>query len=141
MKNVLLIISFLFAFLLGARAVNGDSLSNEKGTVESVLQLGKMTDASDLSGSWILPVSPDKDRNVMFEDAQSMARQLRLMHRNQRPFILYYTLLDKALLSKVAKSCMDALFTSSNRVYTTLPYPSWEVSSEHYIFGMRRILI
>ena len=136
MKNVLLVISFLFAFLLGARAVNGDSLSNEKGTVESVLQLGKMTDASDLSGSWILPVSPDKDRNVMFEDAQ-----LRLMHRNQRPFILHYTLLDKALLSKVAKSCMDALYTSSNRVYTTLPYPSWEVSSEHYIFGMRRILI
>lgn len=141
MKNVLLVISFLFAFLLGARAVNGDSLSNEKGTVESVLQLGKMTDASDSSGSWILPVSSDKDRNVMFEDAQSMARQLRLMHRNQRPFILHYTLLDKALLSKVAKSCKDALYTSSNRVYTTLPYPSWEVSSEHYIFGMRRILI
>lgn len=141
MKNVLLVISFLFAFLLGARAVNGDSLSNEKGTVESVLQLGKMTDASDSSGSWILPVSPDKDRNVMFEDAQSMARQLRLMHRNQRSLILHYTLLDKALLSKVAKSCMDTLYTSSNRVYTTLPYPSWEVSSEHYIFGMRRILI
>ena len=141
MKNVLLVISFLFAFLLGARAVNGDSLSNEKGTVESVLQLGKMTDASDLSGSWILPVSSDKDRNVMFEDAQSMARQLRLMHRNQRSLILHYTLLDKALLSKVTKSYMDALYTSSNRVYTTLPYPGWEVSSEHYIFGMRRILI
>lgn len=141
MKNFLLIISFLFALLLGASSVNGDSLSEDKGMLESVLQLGKTTYASDLSGSWILPVSPDKDRNVMFEDAQSMARQLRLMHRNQRPFILHYTLLDKALLSKVAKCCMDALYTSSNRVYTTLPYPSWEVSSEHYIFGMRRILI
>ncbi len=141
MKNFLLIISFLFALLLGASSVNGDSLSEEKGMLESVLQLGKTTYASDLSGSWILPVSPDKDRNVMFEDAQSMARQLRLIHRNQRPLILHYTLLDKALLSKVAKNCMDALYTSSNRVYTTLAYPSWEVSSEHYIFGMRRILI
>ena len=141
MKNFLLIISFLFALLLGASSVNGDSLSEEKGMLESVLQLGKTTYASDLSGSWILLVSPDKDRNVMFEDAQSMARQLRLIHRNQRPLILHYTLLDKALLSKVAKNCMDALYTSSNCVYTTLPYPSWEVSSEHYIFGMRRILI
>lgn len=141
MKNFLLFISFLFAFLFCTSAVNGDSLSEERGTVESVLLTQDVPDFSQMSPGWIMPVTSGHERTSTFEDAQSMARQLRLMHRNQRPLVLHYTLLDRSLLSKANRSYMEALYASANHAFTTLPYLSWEVSSEHYIFGMRRILI
>lgn len=141
MKNFLLFISFLFAFLFCTRAVNGDSLSEEKGTVESVLLTNDLPDYCQESPGLISPVTSEDERATAFEDAHSMARQLRLVHRNQRTLVLHHILLDKSQLSKACRFYIEALYSSNNHLFTTLPYLSWEVSSEHYIFGMRRILI
>ena len=46
----------------------------------------------------------------------------------------------KALLRKLATR-MDVLTHCSKRVYDTSRSQSWDDACEHYIFGMRRILI
>lgn len=143
MKNLLLFLSVVFACLLCTGTVNGALLSEERGEAEYGLQANElltMAEAEQAAG-FFLPVSSKQERDMAFEDAQSLARQLRLVNRSQRTLVLPYTLLDKGVLTKVAKCCMDIIHSSINHSYTSLPYQSWGVSSEHYIFGMRRILI
>lgn len=144
MKRFLLFLSVMFTFLFCTSSVNGALFPQEGVGVGYCLQQSDFSDLTEEETCMdlILPVTTDMpERSMAFEDAQSFARQLRMFNRGQRQLVLHYTWVDRALLCKVAKSCMDALYLSSNHTYTSLPYHSWEVSSEHYIFGMRRILI
>lgn len=144
MKTFLLFISVLFASLFCAGSADGALLSDERCEAGYGLQLNDFSVLSheDTSAGFILPVAAEAPNGTLaFEDAHSLARQLRMFSRGQRQLVLHYTLVDKALLSKAVKNCIAALYLSSNHTYTSLPYPSWEVSSEHYIFGMHRILI
>ena len=70
-------------------------------------------------------------------DAESLARQFRICERNQRVISLQYLSLGK----KSAQKRLEQLFHSIKQTYTSLPFQSWPVASDHYIFGMRRILI
>lgn len=131
MKYYLVFLSVLFTFLLVSNRMNGDSLSQEGSGVE----------VGNTEVGYVLPVTSEPSEGEMvFEDAHSIAWQLRVCGRSQRTATLHYTILNKELLSKLAKFRMDALFQSSH-VYTTFISQSWEVPSEHYVFGLRHILI
>ena len=76
-----------------------------------------------------------------YVDTESLARQYRVCGRGQRSFSVQQMLLGKSSAYRAAKKRLDVLFHTINHVYTSLPYQSWTISSDHYVFGMRHILI
>ena len=135
MKNFLLLLSLFMMFLLGARDVNS-SLPIEEGVgVESVLQ-------SESPVGYILPVVAElPDAGEAYVDVESMASQYRVIGRGQRSFSVQQMFMAKSSVYRAAKKRLEMLSHTINQVYTSLPYQSWAVSSDHYVFGMRRILI
>ena len=130
MKNILLLLFLFSMFLLGAKSSN-DTLPEEGVGVESVLQ-------ADIPVDQVLPVVTEwPHESEACVDADSLARQFRICERNQRVISLQYLSLGK----KSAQKRLEQLFQSIGRTYTSLPFQSWPVASDHYIFGMRRILI
>ena len=130
MKNILLLLFLFSMFLLGAKSSN-DTLPEEGAGVESILLV-------DIPIDQVLPVVTDwPNESEACVDAESLARQFRICERNQRVISLQYLSLGK----KSAQKRLEQLFHSIGRTYTSLPFQSWPVASDHYIFGMRRILI
>ena len=135
MKNFLLLLFLFMMFLLGARNVNG-SLPVEEGVgVESVL-------LTETSVGYILPVVAElPDTGEAYVDVQSMAGQYRVIGRGQRSFSVQQMFMAKSSAYRAAKKRLEMLSHIINQVYTSLPYQSWTVPSDHYVFGMRHILI
>ena len=135
MKKILLFLSLFLMFLLGAKGMDATSCEREEIGVESVLQ-GKMPEG------YILPsVAELPDEGEAYVDTESLARQYRVCGRGQRSFSVQRMLLGKSSAYRAAKKRLDVLFHTINHDYTSLPYQSWAISSDHYIFGMRHILI
>ena len=133
MKNILLFLSLYLMFLLGARAIDVSAPSEEGTGVENVLQ-------AEASEGFILPWVadlPDKGEDYV----ESMAVQYRVLGRGQRSFSVQQMFFGKSSAYRAAMKRLEMLFQNVKSVYSSLPYPSWTVSSDHYIFGMRRILI
>jgi hypothetical protein len=135
MKNFLLLLSLFMMLLLGARDVNS-SLPIEEGVgVESVLQ-------SEAPVGYILPVVAElPDAGEAYVDVESMASQYRVIGRGQRSFSVQQMFMAKSSAYRAAKKRLEMLSQTINRVYTSLPYQSWAVPSDYYVFGMRHILI
>ena len=134
MKNILLLIFLFSMFLLGATNSN-DALSEEGIGVESVLQ-------ADERGGSILPVLIEwPEESEAYVNAENMALQLRVCGRGQRQLSVHQLSFLKTSAYGVAKKRLESLLHSSKRTYTSLPCLSWPVASDHYVFGMRRILI
>ena len=134
MKNILLLLFLFSMFLLGAKSSN-DTLLEEGVGVESVLQ-------ADIPVGQILPVVTEwPHESEACVDAESLARQFRICDRSQRIVPVKYLSLGKNSAYQSARKCLERLFHSINQTYTSLPFQSWPVASDHYIFGMRRILI
>ena len=60
---------------------------------------------------------------------------------NQKRYDEAFECYMKAWLAGSSQGRLDILCHSNHTVYTSLPCQSWEVPSDHYVFGMRRILI
>lgn len=134
MKNIVCLISLSLLFLFGIKAVNTPSLLEEE-VAYCILQ-------ENISADKIYPIPDQLSEAVSaFVDAESLTGQLRVVGRCQRQHSLAYSLLLKSVFFRMIKSHLDTLLQSANHVYTSLPRPCWSVSSEHYVFGMRRILI
>ena len=135
MKNYLLLLSFFLVSLLGAKDIEG-TLSSEKGMgVESVLQ-------TEIPVGYILPVVAElPDAGEAYVDVESMAGQYRVVGRGQRSFSVQQMFMAKSSAYRAARKRLEMLSHTINQVYTSLPCQSWAVSSDHYVFGMRRILI
>lgn len=135
MKNFLLLLLLFMMSLLGARDVH-DTLSVEEGMgVESVLP------AEEPVGH-ILPIVAElPTKGEAYVDVESLALQYRICGRGQRSFSVQQMLFGKSSAYRAAKKHLEMLSHTINQVYTSLPYQSWTVSSDHYVFGMRRILI
>lgn len=135
MKNVALFLSLFLVSLLSAKDCPDTLLFEEGVGMESVLQ------AEPLVG-YILPVLdelPDADEaNV---DTESFARQCRVLGRGCRSFSVQQMLWEKCVDYRAAKKYLDILSHTITQVYTSLPCQNWAVPSEHYVFGMRHILI
>ena len=133
MKNILLFLSLFLMSLLGVKGI--DVALPEREGVESVFQI-------ETSAGYILPsVAELPDEGEGYVDTESLARQYRVCGRGQRSFSVQQMLLGKSSAYRAAKKRLDVLFHTINHVYTSLPYQSWAISSDHYIFGMRHILI
>ena len=134
MKHILLLLFLFSMFCLCAKSSNG-TLPEEGVGVESVLQ-------ADIPVDQILPVVTEwPHASEACVDAESLARQFRVCDRGQRIVPVKYLSLGKKTAHQSARKCLERLFHSIHQTYTSLPFQSWSVSSDHYIFGMRRILI
>ena len=134
MKNILLLLFLFTMFLLGAKSSN-DTLPEEGVGVESVLQ-------ADIPIDQVLPeVIEWPYESEACVDAESLARQFRICERSQRIVPVKYLSLGRNSAHQCARKRLERLFHSINQAYTSLPFQSWLVASDHYIFGMRRILI
>lgn len=135
MKNILLFLSFFLMSLLGAKGIEG-TLSSEEGVgVKSVLQ-------TETPVGYILPVVAElPDAGEAYVNVESMAGQYRVIGRGQRSFSVQQMFMAKSSAYRAARRRLEMLSHTINQVYTSLPCQSWAVSSDHYVFGMRRILI
>ena len=135
MKNILWFISLSLMFLLGVKNMNVTSSESEGAGVEAILR-------ADASMDYVLPVVPEfPDDSAAYSDVESLAHQLRTCGRGQRSFSVQQLWEAKSSAYRIAKKHVEYLFHSVHTVYTTLPCLSWMVASDHYVFGMRRILI
>lgn len=135
MKNFLLLLLLFMMSLLGARDVH-DTLSVEEGMgVESVLP------AEEPVGH-ILPIVAElPTKGEAYVDVESLVHQYRICGRGQRYFSVQQMFCAKSSAYRAAIRRLDILCHSNHTVYTSLPCQSWEVPSDHYVFGMRHILI
>ena len=133
MKNILLFLSLFLMSLLGVKGIDAAILEGEG--VESVFQI-------EDSVGYILPsVAELPDEGEANVDTESLARQYRVCGRGQRTSFVQQMFFGKESTYRAAKKHLDILFHTINHVYTSLPYQSWTISSDHYVFGMRHILI
>ena len=133
MKNILLFLSLFLMSLLGVKGIDAAILEGEG--VESVFQI-------EDSVGYILPsVAELPDEGEAYVDTESLARQYRVCGRGQRTSFVQQMFFGKESTYRAAKKHLDILFHTINHVYTSLPYQSWTISSDHYVFGMRHILI
>ena len=135
MKNYLLLLSFFLVSLLGAKGIESSLPVEEGAGVESVLP-------AEASVGYILPVVAElPDTGEAYVDVESMAGQYRVVGRGQRSFSVQQMFFGKSSAYRAAQKRLEMLSHTINHVYTSLPCQSWAVSSDHYVFGMRRILI
>ena len=135
MKNILLFLSLFLMSLLGVKGVDDTLLKGEGVGVESVFQI-------ETSAGYILPlVAEQPDEGEAYVDTESLARQYRVCGRGQRSFSVQQVLWEKSAAFRAAQKRLDVLSHTIQQVYTSLPCQSWSVSSDHYVFGMRHILI
>ena len=135
MKNILLFLSFFLMSLLGAKGIEGTLSSEEEVGVKSVLQ-------TETPVGYILPVVAElPDAGEAYVNVESMAGQYRVIGRGQRSFSVQQMFMAKSSAYRAARRRLEMLSHTINQVYTSLPCQSWAVSSDHYVFGMRRILI
>ena len=135
MKNILLFLSLFLMSLLSVKGIDDALHKGEEVGMESVFQI-------ETSAGYILPLVAElPDEGEAYVDTESLARQYRVCGRGQRSFSVQQMLLGKSSAYRAAKKRLDILFHTINHVYTSLPYQSWAISSEHYVFGMRHILI
>ena len=135
MKNFLLLLSFFLVSLLGAKGLESTLPVEEGAGVESVLP-------AEASVGYILPLVAElPDTGEAYVDVESMAGQYRVVGRGQRSFSVQQMFMAKSSAYRAARKRLEMLSHTINQVYTSLPCQSWAVSSDHYVFGMRRILI
>ena len=121
-------------FLLGAKSMN-HSFSEEGIGVKTILR-------ADTPHEYVIPVVVEwPNDSEAYVDAESLARQFRICTRGQRLIFAQNIALGKNSSYQSAQKRLELLFHSIERTYTSLPFQCWSVSSEHYVFGMRHILI
>lgn len=135
MKNIFWLISFSFFFLLGMMEVKSEPFQQMEGEEEYILQ-----DNPSADNLAVLSISfPEK--NTSYMDATLLAWQLQASARGQRQLSYPFTCLAKGNAFRIAKLRLEALLHPTNPVYNSLPFISWSVSADHYVYGMRRIII
>lgn len=143
MKYILFVISFIAIFLLKAGwEANDFPVEQETEAVCTSQNLLVFSEGNTPSTGAILPIDADKLLgDMVYSDTQALARQLNVSSARYHRFTtLQHTLFSKSLMRKIAL-WMASMAQCATQVHTTLPSQGWETSSEHYIFGMRRILI
>lgn len=140
MKYLLLIISLLMVSLIGIK--DAGAVLPESSQVPSMRQYSHYVDQS-------APInqnfsSTDQERSfcdMSLPEARTLARHLSSnSNRFSRTATHYHIFCNKFLLRRMSL-LMEALEQSTTSLFSSMPYLSWSVSSDHYVFGMRRILI
>lgn len=142
MKYLLLLISFFSLWLMGSKAMTEVFSEAEAAVDVSIGYMKADTVETVTDMGTILPLELPSPLGMMtFTEVDLMARQFGAHNRSYRLTNFSCSWLSKVMNHRVAVLRMAMLTYSATHVFSTLPCLSWNVSSEHYIFGMRRILI
>lgn len=115
--------------------MNETFLKEERVEMENVLQKD-VSVRNVLSSVTALPNLGDA-----YVDYQSLLHQFRVFGRGQRTLFTQQILLNNSSVYRLNKKRIELLFHTIHRIYNSLPRQSWSVSSYHYVFGLRHILI
>ena len=142
MKGFIAIILF---FVLALAGVNTGHLSVASSIAvpgQRAVQDDGFTHSHSVNEGAIIPLERERYlADMEFSDAYTLAHRVSTSaERLYRFSSIETTQYIKALLRKLATR-MDVLTHCSKRVYDTSRSQSWDDACEHYIFGMRRILI
>ena len=137
MKNIFALITFSFLFLLTVKGVTSSPMEE----VEKVHVLHTMDMQADNHTFCVFSSSIDFSNGILSSETQTIARQLRVSGRNHRHIVFHYSMCGKWMVERIAMMRMHLLAQLFTHSYSTDPFQSWEVASDHYVFGMRRILI
>ena len=105
---------------------------------------GKINMDELLNDNEMLRVYSPMDRlidNAETRDLQSMARQIRTASSRAQKLIVLHEFFSPKFIIKQISDHTTNLTSCAARNFTTLRCLSWEVASDCYVFGMRRILI
>ena len=142
MKGFVTVILFFLFALVCIKAGNIDTVSStvamEEYAVQNTSAVGKNTVNADV----IIPVNRDKGiADMEVSDAHSLAHRISVSaERMYRFSSIETTQFIKTLLRRMAARIAN-LANCHTHVYDTSRCLSWDDACEHYIFGMRRILI
>lgn len=142
MKNIWLFILFFSLLMVGSNSITG--VLPEAEVADCVFtdfsESDTQSDRTDMGV--ILPIDSSSPwESVVFTEIDLMGSQFGAHNRLQRLMNSSYSWLSKAYIRRIAVMRMALLTHSTVHIFSSLPFQSWSVSSEHYIFGMRRILI
>lgn len=135
MKNIVLLISFFALLWLGTEA-RTEVLPVAEDMVSLSVFKGEVAD----SGIILLAQDRHLWDGMVFTETEPLTGQL-TKSRSYRFITSQGFLLSKALIRRIAVLRMAMSGRSAVSACSWLPCLGWEVPSEHYIFGMRRILI
>ncbi|WP_455672770.1 hypothetical protein [Phocaeicola sp.] len=143
MKGFIAVILFFMLALIGVRSEHFSTASDATTVVEMcAVQDDCATQKHAINEGAIVPL--DRNRCVAdmeFSDAHTLAHRVSASAERMFRFSSIETVLfNKALLRRMATH-MSMLAHCSTRVHDTARSQNWEDACEHYIFGMRRILI
>lgn len=143
MKYFLLLISMVALFLFGTKAI-ANNLSVEwedgNGSVQQQIVSQNQVNAP-LAMEYVSPVAPKGLNGEATLVSHVLARQFSgTTTRTSRFNSLYHLLYPKALMRLITLR-MELLNHCVAQNYSSIPCQNWGVSSEHYIFEMRRIII
>lgn len=115
--------------------MNETFLKEERVEVENVLQKD-VSVRNVLSSVTALPNPGDA-----YVDSESLGLQFYMCERSHRSTFTQQIHINKSSLDRFHKKRIELLFHTIHRIYNSLPRQSWSVSSYHYVFGLRHILI
>lgn len=142
MKGFIAIILFFVLALAGVKTGHLSVASSIAVPGQCAVQDDCFTHSHSVNEGAIIPLERERYlADMEFSDAYTLAHRVSTSaERLYRFSSIETTQYIKALLRKLA-TLMDVLTHCSKRVYDTSRSQSWDDACEHYIFGMRRILI
>ena len=142
MKGIVTAILFFLFAMVFARTEYVDAADTATSMVICTVQNTDDTPNHSNNESSIVPLENDRGiADMEFGDAHSLAHRISASAERMYRFSSTETAqFIKTLLRKMATR-MASLAHSHTRVYDSSHCLSWDNACEHYIFGMRRILI
>ena len=142
MKGFISIILFFVLALAGVKTGHFSVASSVVVPEQCAVQDDCSTQAHTINEGAIIPLERERClADMEFSDVHTLAHRVSTSAERLYRFSSIETIqYMKALLRKLATR-MDMLAHCSKRVYDTSRSQSWDDACEHYIFGMRRILI
>ena len=95
-----------------------------------------MDNSSDTTQNWYKDLTIDQ-----LEKEYDTLRPFYCFNSKEDKIKLEHKAVHDILSSLIEGKYIEELFHSVTSIHSTLPFQSWAVASDHYIFGMRRILI
>ena len=140
MKYLLLIISLLMVTLIGIKAT-GTVLPVVSQTSSAHQYAHSIDESAPLNQSFSSSNPERSFCDMSLPEACTLARHLTCSsNRFSRTATHYHIFCNKFLLRRMSM-LMESLEQHTTSLFSTMPHISWAVSSEHYVFGMCRILI
>lgn len=143
MKGFIAVILFFMLALVGVRSEHFSTASGIAAAVEAcAIQDDCAAQKHTVNEGVITPMDRDKClADMEFSDAHTLAHRVSASaERMYRISSIETSQFIKALLRRMATR-ETLLAHCSTQVYDTSRSQNWDNASEHYIFGMRRILI